>query len=88
MDKIDDGLIFLAVDTGSFDMVRLLLRNGADANIRGPCSISALTLAILDGKLKIAKHLIEWGASTERHLSDRNTAPTPLQPQYSKDSTR
>lgn len=79
MDKIDDGLIFLAVDTGSFDMVRLLLRNGADANIRGPCSISALTLAILDGKLKIAKHLIEWGASTERHLSDRNTAPTPLQ---------
>lgn len=79
MNKIEDEMIFLAVDTGSLDMVRLLLRNGADVNIRGPYSISALTLAILDGRLEIAKHLIEWGASTERHLSDRNTAPTPLQ---------
>lgn len=79
MDETEDGLVFSAVKMGSIDMVRLLLKSGADVNVPGLLSISPLVIAILDGKLHIAKFLIDWGASIEYCSSSTDTPPTPLQ---------
>lgn len=79
MEETEDGLVFSAVEVGSMDMVRLLIKSGADVNVPGPLSVSPLTIAILDGELHIAKLLIDWGASVEGRSSRKCAAPTPLQ---------
>ncbi|KAF9633157.1 hypothetical protein BFW01_g4051 [Lasiodiplodia theobromae] len=70
-------LLIKAVCEGLEDMVRLLLKKGADVHVRHSNGMSPLAYAILNGNYGIATYLVNWGAGLERPANQ--LIPTPLQ---------
>lgn len=70
-------LLIKAVCEGLEDMVRLLLKRGADVHVRHSNGMSPLAYAILNGNYGIATYLVNWGAGLERPANQ--LIPTPLQ---------
>ncbi|KAI1262919.1 ankyrin repeat-containing domain protein [Xylariaceae sp. FL1019] len=64
----------LATKLGDFDMVKLLLKRGADPNVPGASSrgATALQLAAIKGYLGIAMYLIEHGAEVNASPSRKH----------------
>lgn len=66
-----------AICEGLEDMVRLLLKRGADSHVWHSNGMSPLAYAILNGNYGIATYLVNWGADLER--PSNRLIPTPLQ---------
>lgn len=69
IDETDWSALGLAVKSGNYDLIELLLNNGADINFDTDRSKSALTTAVMAGNLKMTKYLTDKGA--DLHLSER-----------------
>lgn len=67
-----DRLLLLAAAQGTSDrdVIRYLVKHGADINRRDSNGDTALLLAVRDGNLRLARHLIDQGADV--NASDRD----------------
>ena len=59
-----------AVRNGHKDVVRLLLRNGADPNIRNDTGLTPLHIACMTGATAIVEMLLHFGADTDAESED------------------
>ena len=68
--KSGNGLLHAAVNTGSTDIVRLLLEAGADVNQKNvECDdVMPLHLAIMQGKLILGSYVSELLVTRKRYL--------------------
>jgi uncharacterized protein len=69
--------LHMAAQEGNFNVVKVLVENGANVNILGPVNHSAIRIAARNGHLDIIKYLIEHGADADDKLG--NDKATPLE---------
>ena len=69
-DNEQRALLFKASEDGNLEVVRLLVKNGAEVNARNTYGDSGLPLvqAVFFGHLKIAKTLIDFGADVNVNI--------------------
>lgn len=69
--KDNNPPLFRAIERGNVAKVRTLLDEGADAAMQNAAGSSALTVAVMHGRVEVARLLIERGADLEREGHDR-----------------
>jgi len=76
MQKNKDGVtsLMIASNNGEYNITRLLLKNGADSNIKANDGINALMLASQNGHFKIAQILIAFGTIVDAKSGNGSTA--------------
>ena len=64
LDEYQNTPLMVAIGANSKKAVKLLIKHGADINLKNINRHSALTIAVIDNNLEIVKLLLENGADT------------------------
>lgn len=79
-DEQDQTALHLAIQKNYLDIIRALLKKGADLNARGSCPsytlMTPLHYAALTGNIPATQLLLAWGANTQLENGQSRTATT------------